>query len=68
MTQDNTMPPKNQESLTKAILEAYNRHLKRVGGNKVAALDMTIHNLKHMGYGDEEWDFIQKVLEGIKNG
>lgn len=60
--------PLTHDQLKAAVLEAYNRHLKRSAGNKLSALEMTFHNLKHMGYNEADWEGMVKIMVVMKEG
>lgn len=66
MIKDKPKPSLTEDKLKEVILEAHDRHLKRVCGHELQAWDMTYHFLKHMGYNDAEWEIIEKIMMGMK--
>lgn len=66
MFEDKPKVTLRKDQLKEAVLETYNRHLKRACGNKATAMDMTYHNLKHMGYDEADWEFMENMMMAMK--
>lgn len=66
MTKAVPTPQQEHDRLKEMVQNAYNRHLKRCLGNKVDAWDLTWHHLRHFGLDDEQWEFVDKVLNGME--